>query len=78
MKKMRNSTLLLSVVIALTFNACSSIGQFFSVGEEKSYCKEHGCDYSKVGVCAGPIEILENKNDLSVIKKREQLKRESR
>lgn len=58
----------LLLLIAITFSGC--VSQAFSVGQEKSYCQENGCDYTDVGLCAGPIEILENKADLSGIRKR--------
>ncbi|MFA6195372.1 MAG: hypothetical protein WC656_01855 [Sulfurimonas sp.] len=60
--------ILLFLLVALSFNGC--ISQAFSVGSEKSYCQENGCDYTDVGLCANPLEILENKSDLSEIRKR--------
>ncbi len=60
--------LMLILSIALLFNGC--VSRFFSVGEEQSYCNENGCNYKDSGVCASPLEVLENKNDLSELKKR--------
>jgi hypothetical protein len=74
---MIKTTAVLIGAITVFFTGCSAINGFFSVGEQVSYCKEFGCDYTNVGVCAGPIEILENKNDLSVIKKRNEAQRKA-
>lgn len=68
MKQKNIMTTMLLFLSLIIFSGCSAMGHFFSVGEEKSFCKENGCDYTNVGVCAGPIDILENKNDLSVLK----------
>ena len=56
------------LLIVLSFNGC--VSRFFSVGEERSYCDENGCNYKDSGVCASPLEVLENKDDLSELKKR--------
>lgn len=41
-----------------------SIFAFFlggcSVGYDKTYCEEHGKDYSDAGVCSGMLKILED------------------
>lgn len=57
----------LAILVALSLNGC--ISRFFSVGEENTYCDEHGCNYTDVGVCGSPFDILENKDDLSGLKK---------
>jgi len=70
---------ILVLVLSLFFlNGCSSASQFFSVGEEKSRCDEIGCDYTDVGVCANPIEILQNKNDLRELKLRNEIARKAK
>jgi len=65
------------IFVGITCLALSGCSSMFSVGKEKSYCAEFGCDYTDVGVCANPIEILENKDDLSGIKKRNQIAKEA-
>ena len=57
---MRNSYLFIVVLIFLS--GCSSL---FSIGEENTYCREHGCNYADVGICANPVDVLNNKDDLS-------------
>jgi len=63
---MKYKMVLIAITVTLSLNGC--VSRFFSVGEEKSYCQEMGCNYKDVGVCANPIKILENKDDLSDIK----------
>lgn len=58
--------LLICAILFIT----SGCARALSVGEPESYCAEHGCNYSDDGVCASPREILEHKDDLSEIKKR--------
>jgi len=54
-------TFLIMLGSILMLSGCSSL---FSVGEEYSYCREHGCSYVDVGVCANPVDILNNKDNL--------------
>lgn len=66
---MKNKMIIATLLtIPLLFSGC--VSRLFSVGDEQTYCKEHGCDYTDVGVCAKPREVLENKHDLSEIKQR--------
>lgn len=60
------------LLITLMMSGC--VSQAFSVGDEKSYCEEHGCDYRDVGLCANPLDILENKDNLDELKKQEEAK----
>ncbi len=72
MRKIIN-TIIFSILL-VSLSGC--VSRAFSVGEERSYCQEHGCDYTDVGVCANPIEILENKDDLSLIRQRNEEQRD--
>lgn len=73
-KFIKKSVLLLTIPIL--FNGCF-VSKFFSVGSEESYCKEFGCDFSDVGVCASPVDILINKDDLSEIQKYNDMERKN-
>jgi len=64
-------------ILALSIMLSGCVSRFFSVGEEESYCQEMGCNYKDVGVCANPMEILENKDDLSDIKSRNDERRKA-
>lgn len=75
--KIINKTVIIAIVLP-TFFLTGCISQFFSVGVEKSRCDEIGCDYTDVGVCANPIEILQNKNDLRQIKLRNEMARKAK
>ena len=72
---MKYKTMLIIFIVSLSFNGC--VSRFFSVGEERSYCQEMGCDYRDLGVCANPIEILESKDDLNDIKVRNKERRDA-
>ena len=67
---MRSITYKIISLIFLSVLLSGCVSRLFSVGEELSYCQEYGCDYTDVGVCANPLEILENKDDLSEIRER--------
>lgn len=69
MKKLLSTATFLMII--LNFNACSS---WFSIGDQLTYCQIHGCNYVDVGVCATPIEILHNKDDLSELRARTEKK----
>lgn len=43
-------------VSSLFLGGCSWIG----VGHNKTYCAEHGCDYSDAGVCGNSYDIYKN------------------
>ena len=65
---MKSLTVGLLIFISVFINGCTN--KIFSVGEAQSYCDENGCDYTDVGVCASPLDILVNKDDLSQIKQK--------
>lgn len=46
-------------IISIMFNGC--VADYFTLGKNKSYCEEHGCDYADAGVCEDPFEIIQNK-----------------
>lgn len=48
--------------IAIFFTGC--VESMFSLGANKSYCEEHGCDYSDAGVCKDPYFVLLNKQNV--------------
>jgi len=60
---MKNSYIFLSIlsISIMLFSGCSRV---FSVGKENTYCREHGCSYVDVGICANPVDILQNKDNL--------------
>lgn len=62
---MKNKYIFLLVLISIIFfSGCAKV---FSVGKEKTYCKEHGCSYVDVGICANPVDILQNKDNLEYL-----------
>lgn len=66
------------LLIIPLFFLTGCVSRFFSVGEELSRCEEIGCDYTDVGVCANPIEILQKKDNLREIEVRNEIKREAK
>jgi len=60
--------LLVLVVLILSISGCS---KWFSIGTDLTYCEEHGCNYQDVGLCENPLEILKNKDDLSLLREKE-------
>lgn len=46
--------------VGLALSGCTA--SFWSIGEEKGYCEEHGCNYSDAGVCGNAFELYKNKN----------------
>ena len=63
---MRN--FLVSLILIVTILMMSGCSKWFSIGEELTYCEEHGCDYSDVGLCENPIDILKHKNELNILR----------
>lgn len=61
---MKNSYIFLLFLTILMLSGCARV---FSVGDSETYCNEHGCNYVDVGVCANPVDILKNKNDLEAL-----------
>ncbi|WP_457749114.1 hypothetical protein [Sulfurimonas sp.] len=50
---------IIAILGVFLFAGCS--GKFWTIGADKGYCEEQGCDYSDAGVCGSPYEILQNK-----------------
>lgn len=49
------------VLVALMFGGCS---KFFTIGENKGYCEENGCDYSDAGLCADPYDLYQKRSQI--------------
>lgn len=50
------------LLIVLSFNGC--VSRFFSVGEERSYCDENGCNYKDSGVLSMYWSLMNSWNFL--------------
>ena len=50
----------LMAIVMASFGGCSAI----SIGENETYCEEHGCDYSDAGFCGSPIKIYKHRHEL--------------
>jgi len=61
---------LVSLTLIMTIFIMSGCSKYFSIGEEQTYCEEYGCDYTDVGLCANPLEILKHKNELETLRNR--------
>jgi hypothetical protein len=48
---------------SMLFTGCTMM----TVGKEKTYCQEHGADYSDAGVCDDPWTIYQNRHALSAL-----------
>lgn len=59
MEIMNKTFIVLSIMLAFSLQGCLS--KAISLGENKTYCEEHGCDYSDAGVCKDPFFVLNNK-----------------
>jgi len=57
----RMKVFVLGSAILLLMNGCSKI---ISVGETKTYCQEHGADFSDDGVCLTPLEVFKNRYEI--------------
>jgi hypothetical protein len=53
--------ILITVVSIFSLSSCSSM---LGMGHEKTYCEEHGHDYSDAGVCGDPMQIYKNRKKL--------------
>ena len=53
-------TILLSIILSIILSGCG-VAEYFTLGKNKSYCEEQGCDYTDAGVCENPFDILQNK-----------------
>jgi len=69
---LKNSYIFLFTLISIFLGGCSSV---FSVGENTTYCREHGCSYVDVGICANPVDILKNKDDLDALNNKSLVRR---
>ena len=56
--------LLIITVFSIFLAGCSA--KDFSLGYEKSYCEEHGCDYTDAGICGDPMEIYKYRKDINI------------
>lgn len=54
-------SLVLAIAVLLTMSGCT---KYFTVGENRGYCEEHGCDYSDAGLCGDPYEIYRQRHAL--------------
>lgn len=52
----------MAIFVSATFSGCLSSA--LSLGENKSYCEENGCDYTDAGVCKDPYFVLLNKQSV--------------
>jgi len=50
-----------AVFAVMLVSGCS---KFFTIGKNKGYCEEHGCDYSDAGLCADPYDVYQKRNQL--------------
>lgn len=66
------------ILLLPIFFLTGCVSKFFSAGEEQSRCEEIGCDYTDVGVCANPIEILQKKDNLKEIEIRNEKARKAK
>lgn len=55
-----------SILIALAtcFFLTGCLSKALSLGENKTYCEENGCDYTDAGVCKDPYFVLQNKHSV--------------
>lgn len=60
MKAKISSSILLLIALFL-FSGCV---KFFTIGENKGYCEENGCDYSDAGLCADPYEVYQHRFEI--------------
>ncbi|PCI30920.1 MAG: hypothetical protein COB67_00250 [SAR324 cluster bacterium] len=49
------------ILLGITSTGCT---KFFTIGENKGYCEENGCDYSDAGLCANPYDVFENRHTI--------------
>ncbi len=48
----------------ISFFLSGCLASALSLGSNKSYCEENGCDYSDAGVCKEPYFVLNNKQSI--------------
>ena len=60
---MDGKNIVVMILVSLVLSACS-----VTVGEESTYCEEHGVDYSDAGVCDGPMAVYKARHRLRKLK----------
>lgn len=57
-----NFKIILLLLGIILLSGCSS--KDMAIGYNKTYCEEHGCDYSDAGICGDPYLIYKYKNEI--------------
>lgn len=57
----RITLLALLSVLLIGLTGCS---KYFTIGENKGYCEEMGCDYADAGICGDPYELYKERKNI--------------
>lgn len=49
------------LVVTFFFSGCSGL---IGMGKDKTYCEEHGFDFSDAGLCGDPMEIYKHRKKI--------------